>query len=193
MVELFFINFIIDVNLRTPYLFVWYPFVAISCVVLIQHLKPGLWKTAGVILLCLGFIGNWYTGFSSSVKKAIEPYDANIYKEISHFVVEKGYSYIYGDLYATCPIAAYANGKLIAASSCKNTLEILNYINPQGVYGQKENSRAVYIFYGDQIIEAKEYAEEIGAKLSLIAEFDDGFYSLYTSDKQLMHYSKGAT
>lgn len=187
---LFAMNLVFDMNFRTPYLFIWYPFTAISCVVLLQYLKPGCWKIVGILLLCIGCIGNWYVGYAPAVQKTLEPYDANIYRKMSDYIVESGFSYVYGDICVTSPIAAYSNGQVLAASSFEKPLEILTYINPQGVYGEDENSKAVYIFYCGQNIDAEKYAEKIGASMTLIAEFEGGYYTLYTSDKQLMHYGE---
>lgn len=185
---LFALNLLFDMNYRTPYLFVWYPLTALSCVMLLRALRPGFWKTAAVFMLCIACVGNWYVGYAPAVKDALDPHDPSTLKKISEFVVERGYTYVYGDLGIACPIATYANGRVLAASSYGNTLEILPYINPQGVYGEYENRKAVYIFYGYQDVEALEYARTIGARMTLVGEFLEGYFTLYTSDKPLMHY-----
>lgn len=181
-------NLLCDINFRTPYLFVWYPFTAVLCVLFLQAKKTISWRNAAVALLCAGFIGNWAVGYAPTVQASFEPREPSILKKVSDFVVEQGFTYVYGDLAITGPIAAYTNGRVLAASSYGNALEILPYINPQGVYGEAENQNAIYVFRGRDDIDALEYAKKIGAKMTLVAEYSRGYYTLYTSDKPLMHY-----
>ena len=191
LIELFAANQILDINFRMIYMFVWYPFAAISCVVLFKYIKSGKGKFVGTILLCAACFGTWYTGYCPALVNAIEPETPCAAEKISEYIVDNGYIYIYGDWSVACPIAVYANGKALAACSYKRPFEILGYINPQGVYGEKENEKAVYVFYGHQSTSALRYAARIGAKMTLIKEFEGG-YTLYTSDKPLMHYGSTA-
>ena len=188
IVGLLLMNLLCDINFRTPYLFIWYPFTAILCAIFVQIKKTASWRNAAVALLCAGFIGNWAVGYAPAVKETTLPDAPNTLQELSEFVVEQGFTYVYGDLAITGPIAAYTNGRVLAASSFGNALEILPYINPQGVYGEAENQNAVYVFHGRDDIEALEYAKTIGAQMTLVAEYSRGYYTLYTSDKPLMHY-----
>ena len=188
LIELFVANYVFDINFRMIYMFVWYPLTAISCVLLVRYLKTDLRKLIGVVLLCAACIGSWYTGYAPVVQSALKHSESYTVQEISEYIVDHGYTYIYGDWNIICPIATYTNGKAIAASSFNNPLEILEYINPQGVYGEEENKHAVYIFFEKQSTSAMQYADKIGAKMTLVKQFDPG-YSLYTSDKQLMHYA----
>lgn len=190
LIELFVLNIVFDINFRTTYMFVWYPFTAISCIVLLRYLKPKLPRKIGILLLCAGLIGNWFVGYSSTVQNVFKPHSPDVYEKISDFIVDEGYAYIYGEWSVICPIAVYTNGKALAASSCGNNLEILEYINPQGVYSEADNKKAVYVFCDHQNAIALQYAKTIGANLTLVAKFDDGKYTLYVSDRQLMHYSR---
>ena len=185
---LFLLNYVVDMNFRNVYMFVWYPFSAVSCVVLLHYLKGFFPEIVGVVLLCAACFGTWSTGFSPAVQSALKTEKPTRVQEISEYVVDQGYKYIYGDWNIICPIATYTNGKVIAASSFNNPLEILEYINPQDVYGEEENKHAVYIFFEKEHLKALEYANKIGAKITLVKQLDPG-YMLYTSDKQLMHYA----
>jgi hypothetical protein len=169
------------------YLFVWYPFTAISCIVIFRYLKSNLQKITGVVLLCTACFGTWYSGYAPVVESTLKPETSCTVQEISDYVVNRGYAYIYGDWSIVCPIAAHTNGKSIAACYLKKPLEILGYINPQGVYGEEENKKAVYVFFENQNLSALQYASKIGAKMTLLKEYESG-YTLYISDKQLMHY-----
>jgi len=188
VVGLLAMNLLCDINFRTPYLFVWYPFSAVLCVIFVQANKRKTWRNAAVALLCAGFIGNWAVGYASEVQESLEPREPNILQKVSDFVMAQGFTYVYGDLAIIGPITAYTNGRVLAASSYGNALEILPYINPQGVYGEAENQNAIYVFRGRDDIEALEYAKTVGAQMSLVAEYLNGYYTLYTSDKPLMHY-----
>ncbi len=188
LIGLFVANHIFDINFRMIYMFVWYPLTAISCVVLMQHLKSDLRKLVGTILLCAACIGSWYTGYAPTVQSALKQEEPCTVQEISDYIVDHNYAYIYGDWSIVCPIATYTNGRALGACSFKRPFEILGYINPQGVYGKEENKRAVYVFFGSQNLAALQYASETGAKMTLIKEFDGGAYTLYLSDRQLMHY-----
>ncbi|MPM44241.1 hypothetical protein SDC9_90919 [bioreactor metagenome] len=193
IVGLFAMNLLCDINFRTPYLFIWYPFTAILCAIFVKMKNTSSWRNAAVALLCAGFVGNWAVGYASEVQQSLEPRETSILKVVSDFVVEQGFTYVYGDLAITGPIAAYTNGRVLAASSYGNALEILPYINPQGVYGEAENQNAVYVFRGRDDIEALEYAKTIDARMTLVAEYSRGYYTLYTSDKPLMHYGSMLT
>ncbi|PKM73912.1 MAG: hypothetical protein CVU91_02365 [Firmicutes bacterium HGW-Firmicutes-16] len=188
LIELFVANHVFDINFRMIYMFVWYPLTAISCVVLMQQLKTDLRKLIGVVLLCAACVGSWYTGYAPVVQSALKPEEPCTVQEISDYIVDNGFAYIYGDWSIVCPIATYTNGRALGACSFRNPFEILGYINPQGVYGKEENKRAVYVFFGSQNLAALQYASQMGAKMTLIKEFDGGSYTLYISDKPLMHY-----
>ncbi|MEA4895759.1 MAG: hypothetical protein VB064_10925 [Oscillospiraceae bacterium] len=188
LISLFILNHIFVINFRVIYMFVWYPFTAISCVVLFRHLKSECQKAAGVLFLCAACVGCWLTGYLPAVRSALKTDPPCTAQIISDYIVDQGYAYIYGDWGVVCPIAAYTNGKALAACAFKDPLEILGYINPQNVYGDAENADAVYVFFGDQHLTALEYACRIDAKMTLVKEFENGCYKLYVSDRQLMHY-----
>ena len=145
-------NLLCDINFRTPYLFVWYPFTAILCVLFVQARRTLSWRNAAVALLCAGLIGNWAVGYAPAVQESLKPREPSILKTVSDFVVEQGFTYVYGDLAITGPIGAYTNGRVLAASSFGNALEILPYINPQGFMGKRKTKMPSMCFAAEMTL-----------------------------------------
>ncbi len=94
LIELFAANHILDINFRMVYMFVWYPFAAISCVVLLMYIKSYKGKFAGVVLLCAACIGTWYTGYYPVLKNTFSPEAPCVAEEISEYIIDNGY-YLY--------------------------------------------------------------------------------------------------
>ena len=80
-------------------------------------------------------------------------------------------------------VAGYTDGKVISGA-WYSLLQPLGYINPQDLYAPEDNERAIYLVLDSELELFIASAEEKGAQLTLVRQFDD--VALYTSTLQLM-------
>ena len=176
---------VLTVTIRGIYLFMWFPLVACSVVMLMKKL-PGTLKACLVVLLCgasLVGIRDGYGIYMEILEKA-GPTDA---AQACQWAVEEGYDYVYGDYWGAAPaVAVYSDGELQAG--CWHTPENVFYVelvnNPQDIYGEEENERAIYVFTAEDESAGLAAAEARGVTMEKAAQFGD--LRVYTSPEQLM-------
>lgn len=199
-----------NTNIRTIYLFVWYPLTAFSGLVLLKKLS-GWPKRILVLLICLLSLGNMFQGYTTGAEFALQnspsyagkafrrvrafgyksyAFDDVEYenaKQMSQWLLDEGYEYIYGDWCVVPRIAAQSNGQLKTGFwyQIEHTFEILEYLNRQDVYGPEENEKGVYIFTSELLEAGLLAAQEQGVTMEKVAQFGD--YFAYTSPVPLMH------
>lgn len=181
------INVVVNLSLRSIYLFVWYPLVALSAMLLFRHLK-GVWRGGGAAVLCLFIACNLYNSYYPCVEDALAE-DTTPEAEICAWIEENGYDTLYGEWNTAAEIAAYSDGGVTAGAWYGAVYQILGYINPLDVYSEEDNKTAVYIVTPWNREEALRLASENGAEMTLQKSFDDGYFELYTSSKQLMYFA----
>ncbi len=186
LVLLFAINFFVQINFRTPYMFTWYALLAISGTALIEDLKKVPLQILTAVMV-IGLICNWMVGCWPIIKAIRGTTMDSEYKMMADYLVAKDIEYIYGDWYSSAPrVALYSNGKIKACCSHGDVFQILPYINPQEYYWQEENKRAAYIFGKDEEEKALAYAAQKGVTMTKMAEYWN--YTLYTADQPLMYH-----
>lgn len=120
------------------------------------------------------------------MKESLTP-DDSAEREVCRWATDNGYTRIYGNWLTTSPIAARSDGSVVAGSWYESVFKILGYINPQDIYSEADNEKAVYCLEPWNREAALEYAASQGVVLVPAASFDGGRYELYLSPRQLMY------
>ena len=182
----------LNITLRSIYMFLWFPLVALSVLMLLERASERI-KLGAVVLCCCLSVCTFYESYFSYVKYIVLDQEAMVYKnegfleDMYHWAVDNGIEYVYGDYWTSAPkIAAYSNGKIEAG--CWHTPEnIFNaepFNTPQDIYGEAENQKAIYIFTSKDEAVGLQVAQERGAEMVKVAEFGENF--AYTSSIPLM-------
>ncbi len=180
------INVFTDLSLRSIYLFVWYPLVAVSAVLLWKY-TAGKPRTVCVLLMSFFVAVNLYCSYGTNVKAALSE-DVSPEAAVCQWVEDNGYDIIYGEWNTAAEIAAYSDGDVTAGAWYTEPYMVLGYINPLDVYSEADNARAVHVLRPHVKDKALAAAEEQGAEMTLLASFADGQFELYKSSKQLMYF-----
>ena len=183
---------LLNITLRSIYMFLWFPLVALSAIMLLQRVPE---QTAlGVMIVCCCLSACiFYESYSSYVRFIVFDQEKMVYteeefqKDMCYWAIDNGIEYVYGDYWATAPkIVSYSDGKLEAG--CWHTPEnIFNaepFNTPQDIYGEEENKKAIYVFTPSDEAVGLQVAQERGAKMEKVAEFGDNF--AYISSIPLM-------
>lgn len=177
---------LLEVKLRGIYMFMWFPLVGLSGMMLLKKLPP-VFRQGGVLVCCcvclLGLLYCYRPYLPMLAQQEPTPQ-----KQMSQWAEKQGYTYVYGEYWGAAPaIAVYSDGALEAGSwhSAENVFQAEPSNTPQDIYGEEENSRAIYVFTEEDIQSGLEKAKELGVSLKKVAEF--GPYSAYTSPIPLMH------
>ncbi|MBQ2697375.1 MAG: hypothetical protein IJF59_01765, partial [Clostridia bacterium] len=88
---------------------------------------------------------------------------------------------------------AATDGEVVAGAWYTEMCGILGYINPQDIYSERDNKKALYLVsYGESDL-FLEHADRMGAKLTMVDKTKTGSFALYRSDIQLMYETQGPT
>lgn len=178
------INAVVELSLRSIYLFIWYPMAAAAAIPLFRALR-GRWRAIFGGVLAVLIAANFYVSVYPCARDAAagpETQEA----QIAAFIEDAGYAYLYGEWNTVEEIAAQTDGAVTSGSWFGGAFQILSYINPQDIYTEGHNEKAVILLTPWNRDAALERAEAQGADLTLIAQFDGGI-ELYQSSKQLMY------
>lgn len=173
---------VFQMNLRSVYIFMWYPLVAFSGLILLKKLK--FWpKVVSVVLTCILGLGCLYHGYYPYAGMAMwkGPTDGKL---MCDWAMEEGYEYVYGNWFVSPRVAAYSGGE-IEAGYWWDTYETLRYNVASDIYDEDENAKAIYVFTQTDEEEGLRLAAERGVELTFVAEF--GEYRAYTSPVPLMN------
>lgn len=177
---------LLEVKLRGIYMFMWFPLVGLSGMMLLKKLPP-VFRRGGVLVCCgISLLGLLYC--YRPYLPMLAPQEPTPQEQMSQWAEEQGYAYIYGEYWGTAPaIAVYSDGALEAGCwhSPENVFQAEPSNTPQDIYGEEENSRAIYVFTEEDVSGGLEKAEKLGVPLKKEAEF--GPYTAYTSPIPLMH------
>lgn len=177
---------VLNVTLRGIYLFMWFPLVALSGLMVIQNL-PAASRMASVSLICLVSLVSLvycYRPYVSVVFQG-QPTDA---EQVCQWAQSEGYRYIYGDYWGTAPgIAVYSDGELEAGCWHKpeNAFQVEAANTPQNIYGAEENEKAIYVF--NEADEAFGLEKAHAQDVALEKQCQFGTYRVYTSPVPLMY------
>lgn len=179
-------SILMDITLRGIYVFMWFPLVAFSGLMVLRKIPsiPGYAAVAAVCLLSLGSLLYCYGPYVSEVSEAEET-DA---QRMSQWAVSQGYAFVYGDYWGTAPqIAVWSEGKLDAGCwhGSENVFQIEAANTPQDIYTDADNERAIYVFTAEDEAQGLQKALERGVALTESAQF--GKFHAYTSPIQLMY------
>lgn len=179
------INLVLDISIRSIYLFMWYPLAALCFAWAFEALGN---KQKIVISLCLFVFacGNLTVSYMPCVKDALEQ-DTSAENEVSQWIEQEDYDFLYGEWFYAAKIASYGDGKYTAGSWFETPFKILPYINPQNIYSPDDNNRAVYLSTAGSKDALMSAAKKRGAKMTLVKSFGGG-YELYESSDQLMYF-----
>jgi hypothetical protein len=176
-------SLVTSLSIRSVYLFVYYPLLALSMAVVLEDKKYT--KTIALIL-CLISALNLYFSYVPSIKDS-QNSEPTWTEQIADWAVENGYELVYGGhSYVAPSIAAYSDGALTAG--CWND-EIMfkskEYLNIQNIYSLEDVERAIFVFQPYELDYAFEAAQNAGAELTFQGQY--GELSVYTSTVQLMY------
>ncbi len=176
---------VLNITLRGIYVFMWFPLVAFSGLILLKKTRK-VSQYVITVLVCLFSLGSLYYCYGPYV---LETANAQMTDEqkMSQWAVEQGYSYVYGDYWGTAPqIAVCSEGKLDAGCwhRPENVFQVEAANTPQDIYGEAENEKAIYVFTDEDETHGLQCANDLGITLTKVAEF--GKYRAYASPIPLM-------
>lgn len=175
---------VLNITLRGIYLFLWFPLVACSVLMLMGKL-PKLLNMVLVLLLCGVSLVGMRDSYGIYLQLLEEgPTEA---EQVCQWAMEEGYTYVYGDYWEMAPqIAVCSDGALEAG--CWHSLENVFYVEmvntPQDIYGEAENEKAVYVFTSLDEEAGLKNASERGITMEKAAQFGD--CRVYTASAPLM-------
>ena len=173
---------VLDIRMREIYLFVWYPFLALSLTLILNAVKA---RTASVLvlLLCVLSLANLFFSYGTSLRRAAET-DDSAYVQFCEDAEAAGIEYLYGEWSYAAKLALYSDGKLTAGLWGEQPYEILAYINIRDIYSPEDNERALYVL-GPWVRDVYlQLAEGHGAVFTLFGEY--GECIAYRSSRQIM-------
>lgn len=178
-------SLVTSLSIRGVYLFTYYPLVALSILLIVEHCKPRT-KCFIAFVLCIIAVGNLNHSYMPSVRESLESYE-NPYGQIADWAVENGYELVYGDYSNAAPkVAANSDGALISGGWNRSIMfKAQEYLNPQNIYSEEDVKRAIFVFTESELDYAFEAAETGGGQLIFQGKYGD-FY-VYTSTVQLMY------
>lgn len=184
-------NVVIDLELRSIYLFGWFPLAAIAVLLLYDKLGARRVLQLGMcVVFCAFAVFNLVKCYLPSAQRSLNDTDDIQERQLADFIVDNGYDYIYAQWYFGSRVAVRTDGAAIAGTWHDEPLEILGYINPQNIYSEEDNSRAVYIVTDEELDAFLARAEELGATVTKVCDT----YNLdaYESSKQLMYFPENS-
>lgn len=173
---------VLDIRIREIYLFVWYPFLALSLVLILNSCRE---RVAHMLLiaLCVLSLANLCFSYGPSFRRAAET-DDSAYDRFCEDAEEAGIEYLYGEWSYAAKLALYSDGKLTAGLWGEQPYEILAYINIRDIYSPEDNERALYVL-GPWVRDVYlQLAEGHGAAFTLFGEYGDCI--AYRSSRQIM-------
>ena len=176
---------VLNITLRGIYLFMWFPLVACSAILLMKK-WPEVLKTGLILVICgAGLIG-FRDSYGLYMQLLTQP-NAPQAAQICQWAMDQGYRYVYGDYWGATPgIAVYSDGAIEAG--CWHTPETVYYVEmvntPQDIYEDEDNEKAIYVFASEDEEAGLLAAREAGITLTKEAEFGD--CRVYTASAQLM-------
>ena len=178
---------VLDVILRSIYMFMWFPLVALSGLMLIDKL-PTAPRYGAMLLVCALSLCSLFYCYKPYMR--IENSEATDAQQMCSWAMEQGYEYVYGEYWGTAPtIAVYSNGQIDAGCwhTPQNVFRVASSNTPRNIYGAAQNEKAIYVFTSADEVQGLQKAKARGVTLKKVAEF--GQFCAYTSPVPLMEYS----
>ena len=170
---------------RSIYFFPWYAMPALAAMVLLNRFSN--WRKGVIYAVMIStVVCNWFVSYLPTAKLALEkPEHPN--REIAQFLIDEGYTHVYGDWYGTSCIAAWTDGQVNAGVWFNGVCKILPYINVMNIYSEEDNDKAAYLVTQGDEPAFLDRAQKLGANVELVTQFQNG-YQLYISDIQMMYH-----
>lgn len=196
------------VKIRHIYLFLWYPLVVLSLLMVMEKLAvPGkMLLIAALCLLSLGNLTHGYTlcaenalqnspGYAGKAFRLARAYGYHSYAETSEdfvssrqlcqWAMDQGYEYVYGDWYVAPRIAVHSGGKLTAGYWWGSSmLQANDHLTSLSFYAPENNAKAIYVLTPQDEDAFLSLARSQGAEPEKVAAF--GIYHAYTSQIPLI-------
>lgn len=198
LASVFVISVVTDVALRSIYFFVWYPLAAIA-VVLVFRLMRRLEKPVFVGVLTVLMLVNLNVSYGECAKEALSD-ELPVEARTAQWIVDHGYTVIYGEWNSVTKVAAWTDGAATAGAWAwdDKLFRPLEYINPLDIYTEADNEQAIHLLVPESrevsLLHAQMHEVEMRPKAHFIGppEEEGGEpveYLLYTSDRQLMEFT----
>ena len=185
IIGVFLATLVLDITLRSIYIFMWFPLVALSGILITRKL-PKFARYAWVVLVCAVSTASLFYCYFPSLQLMKEPLPSEA--QLSQWAVDNGYEYVYGEYWGTAPqIAVYSQGKLDAGCwhGSENVYQVELANTPQDIYSAAQNEKALYVFTSEDVQNGLQCAQEKGVSMELKVQFGD--FRAYTASKPLMY------
>lgn len=186
MVGVFSSTVVLNITLRAIYVFMWFPLVAVSGMMVLKKLPEVIRKCAVLSVCLLSMISLFYCYFP--YVQILTSGEETAEYQLAQWAVDNEYEYVYGEYWSVAPaIAVCTDGKVNAGCwhSPENVFQVEMSNTPQDIYGAEENAKAIYVFQPADEIIGLQKAREQGVSMTKVAEFGD--LRVYTSPVPLMY------
>ena len=180
---------LVTIFMRSIYLFPWYAAAAVAAVMVYGYFTG--WKrhlTAAILAGTL--ILNLCSCYLPSAQKSLEP-DQSSNRKAAEYLVEEGYSIVYGEWQRVSAVAVRTDGAVVAGSWFGDVCAILPYIGTMAIFSEEDNARAAYLIDRSEEQSFLDRAAELDAQVCLESAIEGTSYLIYTSDRQLMYFPEG--
>lgn len=181
------VSILINIYTRSIYVFPWYAAAAVSAMVVFERWRD--WRRGIVAaVLTAALFCNLMGSYAPTVEEALEDPEPP-QREIAQYLMDEGYTRLYGDWMSIASIAVWTDGEVAAGSWINEVCSILEYINPMDIYSEDDNANAAYLVRTGEEEAFLARAGQMGAQVELLVRFEGTVYALYTSDTQLMFHA----
>ena len=173
---------VFNIQIRSVYLFLWYLLVALAVVSLLRRFRPAGKRVVLAALCALSVLNLRYSYLPNLQMIHARPQTTLI--QVADELMQHDFNILYGRWEYIGIAAACTDGRVMGGAWYNIVCLPLGYINPQDIYEPEDNDRAAYLV---QEIEKEAFfarAEELGAQVELVRQFDG--MALYTASKLLM-------
>ena len=177
-------------NVRYIYIFPWFTLVAVCGASIINALLENSHKLIAFvvcIILCYASLYNLKISYLYEYQRALDENDTYVEKEVGKYIVDNGYKYVYSEFEFLGKVIVNTNTNVIGGTWHIEPFLAEDHLTPTDIFAEEYNKDAVYLLLDSQVEDAIKYAEKVNAKFEKAAEFGDGEYQLFVSNKQLMH------
>ena len=178
-------SILVTIFMRSIYLFPWYAAAAVSAVIVYGYFS-GWKKHLAAVVLAAALILNFHCTYLPSAEKSLKP-DHTTERMVADYLVEEGYTIVYGEWQRVSSVAVRSDGALEAGSWVGDVCSILPYISTMTIYSEEDNDHAAYLVRESEEQAFLNRAAQMDAQVRLERRFEGSPYLIYTSDRQLMY------
>jgi len=180
---------ITNTYIRYIYIFPWFVLVGVCGASLIDILLK--WNRFIVaifaVVLCVASLYNLKISYLPQCNEALDKENTYTEKQVAKYIVDNGYKYIYSEWEFLGKVIVNTNADVIGGTWSGGAFVQTNHLTQTDIFDEECNKDAVYMLLDSQVEDAIKYAESVDANFTKVAEFNEGQYQLFVSDKQLMH------